>query len=172
MSDDGMKSAGFAPIARSDARILILGSLPSRRSLVVDEYYAHPQNAFWRIMSELVQASGDYEQRCSALKESGIAVWDVLAESFRPGSLDADIDMATARINDFSHFFESHQSVSLICFNGKKAAQIFARESTSLDASIRMRTLPSTSPAHASMSYVEKLSEWRAGIFENQMDTM
>jgi TDG/mug DNA glycosylase family protein len=171
MSGDDMQSIGFAPVARSDARILILGSLPSRRSLDADEYYAHPQNSFWRIMSELVQATGDYEQRCAAVKKSGIALWDVLAESFRPGSLDADIDMATARINDFSNFFKSHQSVKLICFNGKKAAQIFVREGASIDINIRMQTLPSTSPAHASMSYAEKLAEWRAGIIENQMET-
>ncbi len=94
-------SVGFPPVARHDARLLILGSLPGQRSLQAAQYYAHPQNAFWRIMQEVTGAGGTYEQRCERLIANGIALWDVLAESVRPGSMDADIQMPSAEANDF-----------------------------------------------------------------------
>ena len=89
-------STGFPPVARHDARILILGSLPGQRSLQAAQYYAHPQNAFWRIMQELTGAEGPYQKRCDALVGYGIALWDVLAESVRPGSMDVDIQLESA----------------------------------------------------------------------------
>lgn len=100
MPADIARSLGFPPVARRDARILILGSLPGQRSIAAREYYAHPQNGFWKIMAELVGASGSYEQRCAALLKSHIALWDVLGSSLRPGSLDADIQLATAEVNE------------------------------------------------------------------------
>jgi len=162
---DTERSAGFPPLARSDARLLILGSLPGVRSIEEGQYYAHPRNAFWRIMAELAGASGDYEQRCQALLDAGIAVWDVLASSVRPGSLDANIDMQTAQVNDFAGFLAGHAHISRICFNGQAAARMFAGRVT-LDAAQRhvsLHTLPSTSPAHAAMNYEEKLARWRDG---------
>lgn len=166
MSHPSERSAGFAPLARDDARILILGSLPGRRSLAAHQYYAHRQNVFWRIMAELNGAAGSYSERCAALQESGIALWDVLASSVRPGSLDADIEMATATANDFSDFLRRHKHIELICFNGQKAAQLFSRYvAADLDpGSIRMQTLPSTSPAHAAMNYATKRRQWLATI--------
>ena len=104
MSPQGERSSGFPPLARDDARILILGSLPSQRSIAAREYYAHPQNAFWRIMSALTGADGNYSERCAALTSHSVALWDVLASSVRPGSLDADIQMSTAEVNDFKQF--------------------------------------------------------------------
>ena len=94
-------STGFPPIVDPDATVLILGSLPSRKSLEASEYYAHPQNAFWRIMGEFFGAGPDvpYAKRTVLLKRNNIAVWDVLASSDRPGSMDSDIDIATARPN-------------------------------------------------------------------------
>lgn len=159
-------STGFPPIARHDARILILGSLPGQRSLQAAQYYAHPQNAFWRIMQELTGAEGPYQQRCDALVEHGIALWDVLAESVRPGSMDADIQLESAEANDFAGFLAEHRQIGLICFNGQKAAKLF-RQIVVLDDSAMARrheTLPSTSPAFASMPYAEKLNRWRSVI--------
>ena len=157
-------SAGFPPVARTDARVLILGSLPSQRSLQVGEYYAHPQNAFWRIMQAVIGASGSYRQRCDALVAHRIALWDVLAESVRPGSMDADIALETAKVNDFNAFFSSHRDIHRVFFNGRKAAQLF-RRFVVLDDSATARhfeTLPSTSPAYAAMQYADKLRQWRA----------
>ncbi len=166
MRDNVVRSSGFAPVARADARILILGSLPSQRSIDASEYYAHPQNGFWRIMAELLGARGSYVERCEILVESRVALWDVLANSIRPGSMDADIRLATAEVNNFTRFLDEHRELELILFNGQKAAQVFTR--TVLPGlarpDLRLLTMPSTSPAYAAMSYAEKLKKWRAAI--------
>ena len=157
-------SQSFPPIARADARILILGSLPGQRSLQAGQYYAHPQNAFWKIMQALAGADGGYEQRCKALQDFGVALWDVLAESVRPGSMDADIRLDTVRPNNFAKLFRDCPEISRVCFNGQKAATLYERL-VGLDAdSIRFETLPSTSPAYAAMPYQEKLARWRAAL--------
>ena len=166
MSSDAPPSTGFPPIARSDARILILGSLPSQRSLAVGEYYAHPQNAFWRIMRELVGADGSYASRCAALVEARIALWDVLEQSVRPGSMDANIQLDTSQANDFTGFLSQHPGIETICFNGRKAEEMFHRlvGPEALQCTLRFELLPSTSPAHASMPFDEKLRRWRSSI--------
>jgi TDG/mug DNA glycosylase family protein len=166
MLSRGERSSGFAPLANDDAQVLVLGSLPSKRSISANEYYAHPQNAFWRIMGELVGADGSYAARCCALQKKKIALWDVLASSVRPGSLDADIQMSTVEVNDFERFLTVHSAIERICFNGQKAAKIFsARVSQDIIGNrIQLFTLPSTSPAHAAMRFDEKLKLWRTGI--------
>ena len=159
-------SVGFAPVADQHARILILGSLPGQRSLREQQYYAHPQNSFWRIMQALVGATGSYEQRCKALIDSRIALWDVLEESIRPGSMDADIKTETAACNDFDEFFAAHPELRLVCFNGQKAAQLF-QKLVIRDAEVvalRFEIMPSTSPAYAAMRYEQKLALWRRAI--------
>ena len=168
---DVAASVGFPPIAEQRARILILGSLPSQASLQAGQYYAHPQNAFWKIMSELTGAAGSYASRCKALGDAGIAVWDVLSSSVRPGSMDADIRLATAAANDFVAFFETHDRVRLVCFNGKKAEQLFNRfvQPVALTDKMVFAALPSTSPAYASMSYAQKLQAWR-GIIAKEIE--
>ena len=166
MHENARRSAGFAPVSDAEARTLILGSLPSQRSIDCNEYYAHPRNAFWPVMAELLGATGSYEDRCRVLRQNHIAVWDVLASSVRPGSLDSDIDLATAEVNDFEAFFAGHPAIERICFNGQAAAQIFARR-VALQVScenLRMLTLPSTSPAYAAMKFERKLELWGAGI--------
>ena len=159
-------SEGFAPIERADARILILGSLPGRRSLAEGEYYAHPQNAFWRIMAEILGIRGAYEERAAQLIANHIALWDVLASSVRPGSMDADISLERARANDFSTFFAGHPGLRTIAFNGKKAEQLFTRLAADAitDNSLRLIGLPSTSPAYAAMPFSGKLAAWRAAV--------
>ena len=157
-----MPDFGFPPIAHSSARILILGSMPGQKSLAAHEYYAHPQNAFWRIMAELVSASGGYEERCNALTRGGIALWDVLQSSSRPGSMDADIRLQESEANDFNAFFASHRQIVRIGFNGQTAARLFDRlVQPQLGDRISTTTLPSTSPAYAAMPYAEKLKHWR-----------
>ena len=158
-------SQGFAPVIGSDSKVLILGSLPSRQSLLEQEYYANPRNSFWRIMREIVVfASGNsYESRCNTLINNGIALWDVLASSVRPGSLDSAIDIASAKENNFSGLFEKHQGIKLVCFNGVKARDLFDRlvlNSMSTPEGFDLVNLPSSSPAHAAMSYERKLERW------------
>ena len=159
-------STGFAPIAREDARILILGSLPGQKSLQEFEYYAHPQNAFWPIMRKLFCVEGGYGQRCEQLVGHGIAVWDVLARAVRPGSMDARIQRGTEAVNDFDKFLAEHPDIDLVCFNGQRAAQLFrGMVSPGYSRALpRFETLPSTSPAYAAMSFADKLSRWRSTI--------
>ncbi|WP_078120340.1 DNA-deoxyinosine glycosylase [Thiosocius teredinicola] len=157
----------FPPLARPDATRLILGSMPGTASLQADQYYAHPRNAFWRIMDGLFGIPFDwgYERRCTALVEQGIAVWDVLKACDRPGSLDSNIDRSTLAANDFVGFFAAHPAIESLYFNGATAEQLFKRHVVStLDtssASIRTARLPSTSPAHAALSYEQKLERWK-----------
>ena len=162
------RSAGFPPVAQPDTRTLVLGSLPGERSIREHQYYAHPQNAFWRIMHEIFGIDGSYVDRCRQLTENRIALWDVLQSSVRPGSMDADIRLASAMPNDFAGFFEAHPRVRLIAFNGKKAEQLFGRlvDPLGVADSIRRVGLPSTSPAYASLPYSGKLAAWRDALNE------
>ena len=158
-------SEGFPSIERSDARILVLGSLPGQKSLAAAEYYAHPQNAFWRIMQELFGIAGGYQERCESMRNARLALWDVLRASVRPGSLDADIQRDTASANDFDLFLKAHANIELIAFNGKKAEQLFrAMVPTEHFEHVRLLGLPSTSPAYAAMSFAGKLDLWAAGL--------
>jgi hypoxanthine-DNA glycosylase len=161
-------ATGFPPIAAADASILILGSLPSQLSLQKQEYYGNPQNAFWRVMGELFDAGPElpYAERSDRLVRSGIAVWDVLRSSVRPGSMDADIVQTTAIPNDFQAFFHDHPQLRLLCFNGKKSAQLYARlvaaEGIGNIERLEYKTMPSTSPAYAAMRYAGKVRQWSA----------
>ena len=117
-------------------------------------------------MRELVGADGSYASRCAALVEAHIALWDVLKQSVRPGSMDADIQLDTSEANDFAGFLSQHQEIEKICFNGRKAEDMFRRfvGSEALQWSLRFELLPSTSPAYASMTFDEKLRRWRSSI--------
>lgn len=159
-----MHAKGFAPIAGQDAKVLILGTLPGQASLQKGEYYGQPRNAFWRIMGELFGAAPElpYEERKWRIVASKVALWDVCAAAHRPGSLDASIDSASVNANDFEDFLCSHRSVKLICFNGSKAEALYRRMvlPKPSEETLRYETLPSTSPANASMPYAEKVRRW------------
>lgn len=163
-----MKSVGFEAIAAPDARVLILGTLPGAVSLGCGQYYAQPRNAFWKIMEELVGASTElpYAQRVEYLIAERLALWDVCAVAQRQGSLDAAIQ--SMQPNDFATFFRTHPNVTLICFNGAKAAALFRRHVSPTLAPpaslIRQAVLPSTSQAHAAVSFESKLAAWRAAL--------
>jgi double-stranded uracil-DNA glycosylase len=159
---------GFAPIARADARLLILGSMPGAASLAAGEYYAHPRNAFWPIIEAVwgIPASLPYAARTGAVRGQGIAIWDVVARCQRHTSLDADIDRASVVVNDFSGFLQRHPGLRHIAFNGAGAEALFRRHvwpalPAPLQQIPRLR-LPSTSPAHASLTLEAKVDAWRA----------
>ena len=103
---------------------------PAQSLLSAGEYYAQPHNAFWRIMGELAGASPDlpYQDRLRSLKEHGIALWDVCAAGCRLGSLDSAIELSTVETNDIGEFLRAHAGIDLICFNGRKAKEIFDRK--------------------------------------------
>lgn len=158
-------SAGLLPVANGSARILILGTLPGQMSLRMQQYYAQPRNAFWKLMGELLGAGPDlpYPERLQRLLDAGVALWDVCEAATRPGSLDASINDATVVANNFDHFFGANPSVRSVYFNGAKAEALYRRlvlPSLHVGGDLSYLTLPSTSPAHAAMSFKDKLAKW------------
>ncbi len=156
----------FDPVFRKDARILVLGSMPGIASLTAAQYYAHPRNLFWPLLSQAADQTlpTSYDARLALLMESGVALWDVLRACEREGSLDARIVRSSEQPNDFAWLFAQLPCLERICFNGQKAADSFRRHVQSsgvLDLSrYELRTLPSTSPANASVALERKRTLW------------
>ena len=162
-----MTIASFSAIESANSKCLILGSMPGADSLRYQQYYAHKHNAFWFIMGELFGAGFDvdYLERVKILKQNNIAVWDVLKQCKREGSLDSNI--RDEEPNDIHTFIAQH-SLKRIIFNGKKSEQMFkkyilpeGRESLS---DIELLAMPSTSPAMATLNKKQKLEIWREGL--------
>jgi len=153
----------FPPIARRDARLLILGSMPGVASLQASEYYAHPHNAFWPIIASLLgfDRALPYAQRVRRLLKARVAVWDVLQSCVRSGSGDAAIVPDSVIVNDFAGFFAAHPHIRHVYFNGSKAEQCFRKHVRLPDNGLQFTRLPSTSPAHASLSFEKKQAKWK-----------
>ncbi|MBT8149059.1 MAG: DNA-deoxyinosine glycosylase [Gammaproteobacteria bacterium] len=156
----------FAPLATDSARCLVLGSMPGQASLAQHQYYAHPRNAFWPIMAQLLDFDPTlaYDKRCHSLCKGGVALWDVLQSCQRPGSLDANIVASSIVANNIAGFLQQHSNVTAIYFNGATAERLFRKHvATSTSAWCSAMTLlrmPSTSPAHAAISFKQKLAHW------------
>ncbi len=150
------------PVADGHCTILILGSLPGERSLAMQQYYAHPQNQFWKLICVLLDEPlpTDCTQRLNMLLRHGIALWDVVAQATREGSLDSSI--LAPLPNDFDAFFADHPHICKIVLNGGKAAQLYHRHFKHL--AIPTVQVPSSSPAHASLSFDQKLVLWRKAL--------
>lgn len=158
---------GFMPLADSDARVLVLGTMPGKASLRAHQYYAHPRNAFWKLAAEIfgMKPDLDYDSRVQLLLRSRIALWDVLRICTRESSLDADIDDASVVPNDIRLFLREHPLVIRICFNGAKAAALFDKHVDGPElVNVQRIRLPSTSPANAATPYAKKLKAWRAAL--------
>ncbi len=159
------KLSGFAPIVNRNARLLILGSMPSVQSLRCQQYYAHPQNAFWYIMGKLYAAEPEleYSDRIDCLHKNNVAVWDVLKHCQRQGSLDSNIK--NEEVNDFPGFISQYPQLRKIAFNGQKAFQIFDRQvlkvTANLFSHLELIQLPSTSPANATLKKQQKYRRWK-----------
>lgn len=156
----------FEPIIGHRPRVLILGSMPGVASLEAVQYYAHPRNAFWRIMAELfgIDPGASYTTRVQALEKLPLILWDSLRRCHRPGSLDANIDVATARANDFPALLERYPDIRAILFNGATSEKYFRQLVLSRlpqANAIELLRLPSTSPANAGMDFDQKLAAWR-----------
>ena len=121
------QNTGFPPIAKSDAKILILGSMPGVKSFEKNQYYANPRNAFWSIMVKLLNSDEElnYQQRKQLLTNNRIALWDVLKSCYREGSLDSNIDHSTIIANDFNLFLSKKKQIKTIFFNGGETEKLF-----------------------------------------------
>lgn len=143
--------------------------MPGKASLLAKQYYAHPRNAFWRIMGELLEfeASAPYEERLQFLIRKRIALWDVLKSCTRESSLDSDIVDSSRIPNDFVTLLSEHLGISTVFFNGEKAESSFTKlVAPILPSNIKLNLyrLPSTSPANASVPYARKLEEWNSVV--------
>lgn len=151
---------GFPPIAAFDARVLILGSMPSAASLEKQQYYGHSRNAFWPIIYALWDEpyEEEYTKRCRFLVERNIALWDVLAGCIRTGSADAHIRHPEP--NDFAAFAAGHPQIRHLFFNSSNAAAFYNRlVKPDPFSGVGKTTLPSTSPARA-MRFEDKRLSW------------
>ena len=168
MSTSGIETRvrSFDPVIGADPRIIILGSMPGVASLEAVQYYAHPRNAFWPIMGSLFGFDHEtgYETRIDEIRKLPLILWDSLQSCHRPGSLDSSIDVATAQPNDFPGLLHDHSQIRAIFFNGAASEKYFrklALPRLPADIDLELSRLPSTSPAHAGMSFEGKLAAWR-----------
>ncbi len=153
----------FAPSVNATCTKLILGSMPGVKSLEQTQYYAHPRNAFWRIMAALFGAPhpfDSYDDKLNLLLSHHIALWDVISACTRDGSLDSDIRNAVP--NDFEKFFKQYPNVKNVFFNGQTAYNNFIKafKSATFINDLTLIPLPSTSPANAHLSFDDKLKAW------------
>ena len=150
---------GLPPVARADARLFILGSLPGDASLAARRYYAHPRNGFWRLVGHAIDEdleSLDYEERLDRLVENRIGLWDVVAHATRRGSLDQAI--RGAGHNPLTDFFATFPDLEAVAFNGATAALAGHRLLHGL--ALTLIDLPSSSPANT-RPFDQKAGAWR-----------
>ncbi|MBO1924927.1 DNA-deoxyinosine glycosylase [Thiomicrorhabdus sp. 6S3-12] len=154
---------GFAPIVPEEPKLIILGTMPSVKSLQDAFYYAHPRNAFWPIISSLVgRVLISEEDKRRACNELGILLWDVLSACEREGSLDSAIKQPEA--NDFAALLAQFPHIKSIFFNGQPAAKLFQQQvikKQSLPDDLILTTLTSTSPANARLTIDDKILFWK-----------
>ncbi len=159
--------SGLPPVLGDGARLLVLGSFPSVASLRAQQYYAHPRNHFWPILSALWGLEGaqalqnlPYAQRLPIVRAHGLAIWDVYAGCQREGSLDSAIEHA--ELNDLAGLIRRVPTLQAIAHNGGESAR-YMKLTRALG--LPVHKLPSTSPANASWSFARKLEAWRE-VFE------
>ena len=151
----------FPPVADAGITCMIIGSMPGVASLNASQYYAHPRNAFWKIIAALFEAPypfESYDAKLSLLLKNHIGLWDVFASCERNGSLDSDIKNAV--VNDFETFLKVHPKVTTLYFNGNTAYKNFIK-SFHIN-NLTLISLPSTSPANARLTFEEKIKAWEA----------
>jgi double-stranded uracil-DNA glycosylase len=151
-------STGLLPVHGKSVEVLVLGSFPSRQSLLKKEYYGNPQNHFWRIIEALfnIDRHLSYDLRILHLTEYGIALWDVLSSCNRNGS--ADVQIRQPVFNDLDGFLRVHPAIRVVALNGNTAGRYYHQ--MTISTQVPTVILPSTSPANARVSLPEKVSAW------------
>jgi hypoxanthine-DNA glycosylase len=153
---------GLAPLVSQHTRILILGSFPSAASLKAQQYYAHPRNQFWKVMSILLNQdiyTQEYSACCERILRSSVGIWDVYAACEREGSLDSAIEKPV--LNDFAALLKRYPNIEAAAHNGGESA----RNRKPLEAlGLTVHQLPSTSPANASWTLERKVEAWSKAL--------
>lgn len=153
----------FSPVYAPEARVMIVGSMPSVKSLEDAQYYAHPRNAFWPILFDVFgeEATRDYEAKKALIRRHGLALWDAACMCEREGSLDSN--MRDVQYNDFASLYAACPGIHTVLCNGGTAHALFVK--SGFAAGRTVIRLPSTSPAYT-MAYEKKLEAWRAALTE------
>lgn len=152
---------GFPPVVGPSPRLLLLGTMPSVKSLQERRYYAHPRNAFWPVLYALygLDPPPDFDARYAFARERHIALWDVAQQCERQGSSDAAIREAVP--NDIVGLLMQEPSIQAIGLNGGEALRLFDRLiRPGLPRSLPVVALPSTSPAYT-LPWAQKAERWR-----------
>jgi TDG/mug DNA glycosylase family protein len=162
---------GLAPVVGPDTRVLVLGSFPGAASLARQQYYAHPQNHFWRVLQAIwpeypQPAAQDYAGRCAWLLARGLGLWDVYDSCERVGSLDAAI--REPQVNDFAALRAHCPQLRRLAHNGAESFRHAPAALAALDPSggapLQAVKLPSTSPANAGWSFERKRQAWHEAL--------
>jgi hypoxanthine-DNA glycosylase len=153
----------FKPSIDNNSHILILGSMPGVKSLEEQQYYAHPQNRFWKVMgvicSEPKLHELNYDLKLKILLKNNIALWDTIKSCKREGSLDSDIQNETP--NNIRKLLKMYPNIKTICLNGNKSYSAFKEYFPELSEKYNCRKMPSTSPANARYSLDKLIEEWK-----------
>lgn len=153
----------FEPVYTPEARVMIVGSMPSVKSLADAQYYAHPRNAFWPILFDVFGAAptDDYEAKKALIRENGLALWDVARSCEREGSLDSA--MRDIAANDFAALYARCPHIHTVLCNGGTAHTLFVK--SGFAGTRRVIRMPSTSPAYT-MPYRNKLDVWKKTLIQ------
>lgn len=158
-----MKCESFLPRIDKDSKILILGSMPGIKSLNMQQYYAHPQNRFWKLMGKFCNCDDlhnlDYEEKIQVILNNGFALWDVIASCDREGSLDSNI--GNEKPNKIRELLAKYKNIKVICLNGNKSYSAFAKYFPDLLKTYKCCKMPSTSPANARYTLETLYKEWK-----------
>ena len=157
----------FKPSINNDSRILILGSMPGVKSLEEQQYYAHLQNRFWKVMASICNEPKlhelDYNLKLKTLLKNNIALWDIIKSCTREGSLDSDIQNEMP--NDIRNLLKLYPNIHTICLNGNKSYSAFKKYFPDLLDKYSCHKMPSTSPANARYSLDKLIEEWSRTIY-------
>jgi hypoxanthine-DNA glycosylase len=159
-----MKKSGFPPVIDKNTEILILGTLPSDKSIQAQEYYANPKNQFWRIIFTLFNDGKplyDYDDKINLLLKNKIGLWDVLTKAKREGSLDSNI--AEPELDDFSGLFKEYPKIRLLAFNGNSAFTYYIQTKAGL-LQKELTVLSSSSSMNTSKTLDLKIKEWQVAL--------
>lgn len=161
MANNHNFKTSFPPIADAETEILILGTLPGDRSLEVGEYFAHPRNRFWKIISCITgnPVPETYSEKRKLLLKNGIGVWNVLHKANRKGSLDTGIQNEVP--NELFLFLAEHRNVKVIGFDGLRAEALYDKH-FSRRSDITYISLPGCSPANARFDLQALCERWAA----------
>ncbi len=154
---------GLTAVVDASTRLLVLGSFPGVASLQAGQYYAHPRNHFWPVLSALwnIELTAlPYAERLEQMLVRGLGLWDVYASCEREGSLDSAI--MQAKFNDLAGLKRIAPQLQAVAHNGGESARAM-RHTRGLGLAVHR--LPSTSPANASWCFERKLAAWRS-VFE------